>query len=80
MSILDLARLRGLLGIPERLVPVAYLCIGYVSEFPRSPDLERAGWERRERLAKLIHFDCWGARDESRAAQMIPAPNGEDPA
>jgi 5,6-dimethylbenzimidazole synthase len=71
VSILDSNRLRELLGIPATITPVAYLCVGYVSEFPSRPDLETKGWERRENLARLIHFDRWGARDEERAAALI---------
>ena len=77
VSILDFDRLRGLLGIPPRIVPVAYLCVGYVSEFPPCPELETAGWERRERLARLIHFDHWGEHDERRAADLLASPCGE---
>lgn len=71
VSILDFDRLRELLGIPQRAVPVAYLCIGHVEKFPAVPELESAGWERRQNLASLIHFDRWGSRDERRAAQLI---------
>jgi 5,6-dimethylbenzimidazole synthase len=78
VSILDFDRLRQLLRIPARVVPVAYLCLGYVSEFPRSPELESAGWERRERLTQLIHFDYWGVQDEARAAQLLTSANQED--
>jgi 5,6-dimethylbenzimidazole synthase len=73
VSILDLDRLRDLLCIPGRCVPVAYLCIGYVFEFPQRPELESAGWERRERLASLIHFDRWGGRDERQAMEIVAA-------
>ena len=71
VSILDFAKLRELLGIPERTVPVAYLCVGYVSEFPACPDLETKGWERRETLARLIHFERWGEQDERRAQELL---------
>ena len=71
VSILDLDRLRDVLKIPESLVPVAYLCIGYVSKFPVRPELETAGWERREQLARLIHFDRWGATDPQRASALL---------
>jgi 5,6-dimethylbenzimidazole synthase len=75
VSILDLDRLRGLLGIPAKLVPIAYLCVGYVSEFPANPELESVGWESRESLTRLIHFDRWGQRDEQRAAELfVPLP------
>jgi 5,6-dimethylbenzimidazole synthase len=73
VSILDFDRLRELLGIPARAVPVAYLCIGYVSEFPPAPELESAGWERRQSLSRLIHFDRWGTQDERRAEEMLSA-------
>ena len=71
VSILDFDRLQALLKIPSSLTPVAYLCIGYVSQFPSCPDLESKGWERRESLVRLIHFDCWGSQDEERAASLL---------
>jgi 5,6-dimethylbenzimidazole synthase len=71
VSILDFERLRKLLEIPEDLVPVAYLCVGYVEEFPARPELESAGWENRESLSKLIHFDRWSGHDEQRASEML---------
>ena len=71
VSILDLDCLRVLLGIPAHLIPVAYLCVGYVSSFPSQPELESKGWERREQLAKLIHFDRWGDRDDRRALDLL---------
>jgi 5,6-dimethylbenzimidazole synthase len=73
VSILDFDRLRSVLAIPPHIAPVAYLCMGYVSEFPASPELETAGWETRENLARLIHFDTWDGHDELRAAQLFAA-------
>jgi 5,6-dimethylbenzimidazole synthase len=79
VSILDFDRFRGVLSIPPHITPVAYLCIGYVSEFPAAPELETAGWETREALEQLIHFDLWGGRDQRRAAELFPAPEGNGP-
>jgi 5,6-dimethylbenzimidazole synthase len=62
VSILDPNALRQTLGIPEGITPVAYLCVGYVSEFGDQPDLEKRGWEQRESLANLLHFDRWENR------------------
>lgn len=78
VSILDFDRLRSVLAIPRHITPVAYLCIGYVSEFPDSPQLETAGWETRENLARLVHFDTWDGRDEQRAAELLAAPVVDD--
>jgi 5,6-dimethylbenzimidazole synthase len=51
--------LTRILGLPDQVVPVAYLCMGYVREFPSSPELERAGWRRRLPLSGLVHLDRW---------------------
>jgi 5,6-dimethylbenzimidazole synthase len=76
VSILDLDRLRGILAIPPHIEVVAYLCIGYVLEFPATPELETAGWETRESLERLIHFDTWNGRDQQRASELFAAPAG----
>ncbi len=73
VSILDLPSVKTILKIPERISLVAYLCIGYVSEFRESPDLEQNGWERRLPLSELIHFENWTGRDEARALSMVSA-------
>jgi 5,6-dimethylbenzimidazole synthase len=57
VSILDPAKLRDLLGIPERLALVAYLCLGYVEGFAAAPDLERFGWEQRVDLETVVSYD-----------------------
>jgi 5,6-dimethylbenzimidazole synthase len=61
VSILDFEELKTILGVPPALTLVAYLCIGYVSEFRPQPDLEEKGWETRGNLAGVTHFDRWGA-------------------
>jgi 5,6-dimethylbenzimidazole synthase len=57
VSILDSDRLRETLCIPAHILPVAYLCIGYVEEFSAEPDLERHGWESRLPLESVISYD-----------------------
>jgi 5,6-dimethylbenzimidazole synthase len=59
VSIVDFEELKATLGIPPALTLVAYLCIGYVSEFRPQPDLEEKGWETRGSLASITHFDRW---------------------
>ena len=48
------------LSIPEHIIPVAYLCIGYPHEFTDTPFLERAGWAPRLPLADLVFYERWG--------------------
>ncbi len=63
VSILDNDDLKTILSIPERIVPIAYLCLGYVTHFEKKPDLERAGWLPRLPLNDVIYFEKWGAND-----------------
>jgi len=62
VSILDPAQLATILGLPVHVVPVAYLCMGYVREFPEGPELERAGWRQRIPLSELVHLNNWENR------------------
>jgi 5,6-dimethylbenzimidazole synthase len=57
VSILDPFRLRSVLKIPEHIIPVAYLCLGYVSHFASGPELERQGWENRVPLEQVVFYD-----------------------
>ena len=52
--------LRGLLGIPGPVRPVAWLCLGPVSHLEDVPDLERHGWRQRRPLQLALHTDRWG--------------------
>lgn len=54
--------LRQTLDIPEHLDIIAYLCIGYVSNFHDKPELEKAGWLPRENLDQLIHKEKWSSK------------------
>ncbi len=66
VSILDPALLRAALEIPEHIVPVAYLCLGYVEAFAAEPDLERVGWEKRTALKSLVAFDRYDSRWDAK--------------
>ncbi|MDQ1039886.1 nicotinate-nucleotide--dimethylbenzimidazole phosphoribosyltransferase [Streptomyces sp. V3I8] len=52
---------RGL-GLPEHLEVVAYLCVGYVDEFPEEPELMQAGWSKRRPLSWVVHEETYGRR------------------
>jgi 5,6-dimethylbenzimidazole synthase len=61
VSILDPSELRTQLAIPPQFAVVAYLCLGYVSEFAPVADLERDRWEARVPLADVVHDERYGA-------------------
>ncbi len=63
VSIVEPARLVDILGLPEQVVPLAYLCIGHVAWFHERPELEVKGWRRRLPVADLVFGDTWGQSD-----------------
>jgi len=66
VSILRNEAVREIFRIPEAILPVAYLCIGYVEAFPPRPMLEQVGWAKRLSPRALLRFDSWdNASDES---------------
>lgn len=79
VSILEVDELLAALDIPKDVVPVAYLCLGYVTEFGAEPDLELKGWEQRTPLAGLIHFERYDATDEARAGELLRSLNPTEP-
>ena len=59
VSILSNDTLKEILELPEHVIPVAYLCLGYVDEFAEKPDLEIAGWLPRLELKDVVYFEKW---------------------
>ncbi|MGI8800840.1 MAG: nicotinate-nucleotide--dimethylbenzimidazole phosphoribosyltransferase [Solirubrobacteraceae bacterium] len=51
--------LRGLLGIPANVDPIAYLCLGWPDERPERPGLEAAGWSSRMPLDDVVMPERW---------------------
>ncbi len=60
VSILSIELLKEALSLPEHIIPIAYLCLGHVSEFAEKPDLENAKWLARLELKDVIYFEKWG--------------------
>ena len=62
VSIFEKQDLREILGIPERIEIVAYLCLGRVEKLHSSPELEQRRWRARLALDELVFEDGWGRR------------------
>ena len=60
VSILSIELLKEALSLPDHIIPIAYLCLGHVSEFAEKPDLENAKWLARLELKDVIYFEKWG--------------------
>jgi 5,6-dimethylbenzimidazole synthase len=55
--------LRELVGVPEHVHIVAWLCVGPVTQFQTVPDLERFGWRDRRPLSRAVHRERFGNGD-----------------
>jgi 5,6-dimethylbenzimidazole synthase len=65
VSIVRNDALKEIFSIPPNVIPVAYLCVGYVEDFPDRPLLESAQWASRMPPRTLLHFDSWDGATES---------------
>jgi 5,6-dimethylbenzimidazole synthase len=59
VSIIRAGELSAILNLPDQVVPVAYLCLGYVEEFAPEPELQTAGWLPRLPLQSVVRFESW---------------------
>ena len=66
VSIFRSGALSEILGLPESVVPVAWLCLGYVEELYDQPELAAKGWASRLPLEQLIYCDAWGQCEGAR--------------
>jgi nicotinate-nucleotide--dimethylbenzimidazole phosphoribosyltransferase len=55
--------LAALLGLPDGVVTLGWLCLGWPDERPPAPGLERAGWSRRLPLRDVVLTDRWPGDD-----------------
>jgi 5,6-dimethylbenzimidazole synthase len=81
VSILRNDAIRRIFGIPDRVIPIAYLCVGYTDDFPAQPLLQSADWAARIPPRSLIHFDSWEQRQDpstengqSPLADLVQSP------
>ena len=65
VSIISNDTLKHVLELPEHVIPIAYLCLGYVDEFAAKPDLEKARWLTRLDLKDVVFFEKWEDKENS---------------
>lgn len=76
VSIFKPTELRRILAIPEHIIPIGYLCVGYVSEFPEKPMLETTGWLPHAPLESLVFCDQWGEAPDAEFLQSLRVETG----
>ncbi len=70
VSILSNEVLKQVLDIPEHVLPIAYLCLGYVSKFADKPDLQTLGWLPRLDLKDVVYFEKWNRTQDTTWEQI----------
>ena len=71
VTLFDPEQLGALLGLPDGVQTLGWLCLGWPDERPPAPGLERAGWSRRAPLDDVLLHDRWPGRPRPR-----PRPPG----
>ncbi|XDA98610.1 5,6-dimethylbenzimidazole synthase [Sulfitobacter sp. LCG007] len=59
VSIFHEADLRQILGLPDHVAIVAYLCVGHVEEMFERPELAERGWADVAELEGLVMEEVW---------------------
>jgi nicotinate-nucleotide--dimethylbenzimidazole phosphoribosyltransferase len=74
VTLFDPAELAELLGLPDGVVTLGWLCLGWPDERPPAPGLERQGWSRRLPLSDVVAADRWpGAAPPAAPRDRMPA-------
>ena len=60
--------LAALIGLPDGVETLGWLCFGWPDERPPEPGLQRAGWSTRQPLSEVVVWERWPT-DE-----CVPAP------
>lgn len=79
VTLFDPDELADLLGLPEDVVTLGWLCLGWPDERPPSPGLERAAWSKKAPLSDVVLRDRWPA-DETAPGQPVSHLRGPEPA
>ena len=57
ISILDEKEVLKTLNVPNNKKLIAYLCLGYVKEFKKEPELKTLKWKEEKELKQLLYFN-----------------------
>jgi nicotinate-nucleotide--dimethylbenzimidazole phosphoribosyltransferase len=75
VTLFDPAELAGLLHLPDGVVTLGWLCLGWPDERPPEPGLERAGWSSRAPLVDVVFAGRWPSGDAASPVSRLRAPD-----
>lgn len=59
--------LAELIGLPDGVETLGWLCLGWPDERPPEPGLQRAGWSSRQQLSDVVRYERWEGEDGPEA-------------
>src|SRR5829696_653657 len=74
VTLFEPTELAHLLGLPDGVETLGWLCLGWPDERPPEPGLERAGWSRRLPLEQVVMRERWTERDAPTSHLRAPEP------
>ena len=77
VTLFDPDELADLLGLPEGVVTLGWMCLGWPDERPPSPGLERAAWSKKTPLEQVVIRERWPA-DEAAPQQPVSHLRGPE--
>lgn len=72
--------LTELVGLPEGVETLGWLCLGWPDERPPEPGLQRAGWSTRQPLSDVVRYERWDGQGEGEAEPAAPIAHLRAPA
>ncbi|GEP40283.1 hypothetical protein NPS01_39460 [Nocardioides psychrotolerans] len=75
VTLFDPVELEGLLGLPEGVVTLGWLCLGWPDERPPAPGLQRAGWSHKRPLSEVVLAERWSEDASAPPESHLRAPD-----
>ena len=75
VTLFDPADLADLFGLPEGVVTLGWLCLGWPDERPPEPGLQRAGWSTKTPLADVVLRERWSERAPAQPVSHLRGPD-----
>ncbi|HUE09205.1 MAG TPA: 5,6-dimethylbenzimidazole synthase, partial [Acidimicrobiales bacterium] len=63
--------LAELVGLPDGVETLGWLCLGWPDERPPEPGLQRAGWSTRQPLSDVVRYERWDGGDDREPVAPI---------
>ena len=66
--------LAGLLGLPDGVATLGWLCLGWPDERPPEPGLQRFGWSSKADLDQVVFAERWPGADQVPPPSYLAGP------